>query len=100
MDECKSEISEVNHVSSAKNRRGFKIAAASFGVTGVLAMAVVGLGAAQGFAEPDDTGPPPPEPGITTGETITTTTPPTSPETSMATPSVSATTPSGFAEPH
>lgn len=87
-------------MSSARNRRGFKIAAASFGATGALAMAVVGLGAAQGSAEPDDTAPPPTEPGITTGETVTTTTPPMSPETSMATPSVSATTPSGFAEPH
>ncbi|ULN68727.1 hypothetical protein KZ782_24210 [Mycolicibacterium smegmatis] len=90
----------MNHVSSAKSRRGFKIAAASFGAAGALAMAVVGLGAAQGLAEPDDTGTLPPEPAITTGETITETTAPTSPETSVATPSVSATTPSGFAEPH
>ncbi|WP_317155530.1 hypothetical protein [[Mycobacterium] appelbergii] len=39
-------------------------------------------------------------PAITTGQTITETTPPTTPETSVATPPVSVTTPSGFATPH
>jgi hypothetical protein len=38
-------------------------------------------------------------PEITLGETTTTTTPPTAPETSVATPPVTATTPEGFATP-
>ncbi|PJK19354.1 hypothetical protein CSX11_26760 [Mycobacterium goodii] len=88
------------HVSSAENRRGVKVAAAGVGAAGALAMAVVGLGAAQGLAGAQDNVQEPSEPALTTGETITLTTPPTSPETSMATPSVSVTTPSGFATPH
>ena len=38
-------------------------------------------------------------PEITLGETVTTTTPPTALETSVATPPVTATTPEGFAMP-
>ena len=38
-------------------------------------------------------------PEVTLGQTTTTTTPPSKPETSVATPPVKATTPSGFATP-
>jgi hypothetical protein len=39
-------------------------------------------------------------PSATLGETVTTTTPPSQPETSEATPPFTFTTPSGFAVPH
>jgi hypothetical protein len=70
------------------------------GAAAGLAMAVVGLGAAEGLAGAQDSVEEPTQPAITTGDTVTLTTPPTSPETSAATPSVSVTTPSGFATPH
>lgn len=40
------------------------------------------------------------DPQATLGETVTTTTPPSQPETSQATPPFTFTTPSGFAVPH
>ncbi|MGV0745566.1 hypothetical protein [Mycolicibacterium sp. XJ870] len=82
---------------SEKNRQQLKLAAAGVGAAAGLAMAVVGLGMSEGLAGAQNNVEPP---AITTGETITQTTPPTSPETSMATPPISVTTPSGFAVPH
>ncbi|MCV7289029.1 hypothetical protein H7J87_27240 [Mycolicibacterium wolinskyi] len=84
-------------MNSAKNRRKLKVASAGVGAAAGLAMAVAGVGLSGGLAGAQNEVEPP---ALTTGETVTETVPPTSPETSVATPSVSATTPSGFAEPH
>lgn len=79
------------------NRRNLTLISAGVGAIGGLATAVLGIGlgghltGAQQRVEP---------PAITTGQTVTETTAPSAPETSEATPSVSATTPSGFATPH
>lgn len=79
------------------NRRNLKLISAGVGAIGGLATAVLGIGAggnltgAQQRVEP---------PAITTGQTVTETTAPSAPDTSEASPSVSATTPSGFATPH
>ncbi|MGV9799305.1 hypothetical protein ACWDTP_14765 [Mycobacterium sp. NPDC003449] len=80
-----------------KNRHEWKLAAAGIGAAAGLAMLGVGLAGGGGMASAEDPTEPAP---VTTGETVTETTPPTSPETSVATPSVSVTTPSGFATPH
>lgn len=79
------------------NQRNLKFIAAGLGTIGGLATAVIGVGMAGA-----DTGAPQrvEPPAITTGQTVTETTAPTAPETSEATPTVSATTPSGFATPH
>jgi hypothetical protein len=78
----------------------WKLGAATTGVCAILAMGAFGviLGEAR-FASPAPlVGPVAPQ---ATEQTITTTTPPTVPETSVATPSVTATTPSCFAPaPH
>jgi hypothetical protein len=65
---------------------------------GVGASAVVAMGALTVvFGEaPAGTGTVGEGPEITLGETVTTTTPPSKPETSVATPEVTASTPEGF----
>lgn len=79
------------------NQRNLKRISAGVGVIGGLATAVIGIGMGGGSAGAQQRVEPP---AITTGQTITETTPPTAPETSEASPTVSATTPSGFATPH
>ncbi|WP_082931490.1 hypothetical protein [Mycolicibacterium setense] len=79
------------------NQRNLKRISAGVGVIGGLATAVLGIGMGGGFAGAQQRVEPP---AITTGQTVTETTPPTAPETSEASPTVSATTPSGFATPH
>lgn len=79
------------------NQRNLKWITAGVGVIGGLATAVLGVGMGGGLAGAEQRVEPP---AITTGQTVTTTTPPTAPETSEASPTVSATTPSGFATPH
>ena len=89
----------MSALSSAKgnNQRNLKWIAAGVGAVGGLATATLGVGiggvvtGAPQRVEP---------PAITTGQTVAPTTPPTAPETSHASPTVSATTPPGFATPH
>ncbi len=75
----------------------WKLGSATIGVTAVVAMGALGV-IFDEVSSPEPArvvGPvaqPPPEPTI-----ATTTTPPTAPETSVAEPTVTATTPSGFA---
>ncbi len=79
------------------NQRNLKFIAAGVGAVGGLATALLGAGlggvntAAEQRVEP---------PAITTGQTVTETTVPTAPATTRAEPTVSATTPPGFATPH
>ncbi|MEV0674002.1 hypothetical protein [Mycobacterium sp. NPDC050441] len=89
----------MSALGSAKgnNQRNLKFIAAGVGAMGGLATAVLGVGMGGGLIGAQQRVEPP---AITTGQTITPTTPPTAPETSEASPSVSATTPSGFATPH
>ncbi|MDT5160990.1 MAG: hypothetical protein QOD59_5703 [Mycobacterium sp.] len=74
----------------------WKLGSATIGVSAVVAMGVLGVIFGDvSSAEPEQAvGPVMPQ---ATEQTITTTTPPPAPETSVATPSVTATTPSGFA---
>jgi hypothetical protein len=74
----------------------WKLGSATIGVSAVVAMGVLGVIFGDvSSAEPEQVvGPVMPQ---ATEQTITTTTPPPAPETSVATPSVTATTPSGFA---
>ena len=89
----------MSALSSAKgnNQRNLKWISAGVGAIGGLATAVFGVGfggvltGAPQRVEP---------PAITTGQTVTPTTPPTAPEISQASPTDSATTPPGFATPH
>ena len=78
----------------------WKAAAATIGVSAVVAIGALGVmfGNVRS-AEPEQVAAPVAPQG--TEQTVTTTTPPPAPETSVATPSVTATTPSGFAPaPH
>ncbi|BBX91322.1 hypothetical protein H5U98_08690 [Mycolicibacterium boenickei] len=79
------------------NQRNLKLISAGVGAVGGLATAVLGIGMGGGHAGAQQRVEPP---AITTGQTVTETTAPTAPETSEASPTVSATTPSGFATPH
>jgi hypothetical protein len=67
------------------------------GATAFVAMVLLGVGSTQNQAS---TGTASSEPAATLGETVTTTTPPTEPVTTKATPPFTFTTPSGFAAPH
>jgi hypothetical protein len=73
----------------------WKVGSATIGVSAVVAMGALGVAFGNvSSAEPGHVvGPAAPQ---ATGQTVTTTTPPPAPETSAATPSVTATTPSGF----
>jgi hypothetical protein len=73
-----------------------KLVAAGIGASAVVAMGAFAVVSAQAPAGSGTFGE---GPEITLGETVTTTTPPSKPETSVATPPVTATTPSGFATP-
>ena len=77
-----------------------KLLSAVIGVSAVVAMGALGVIFGDvSSAEPEQVGGPVAQQA--SEQTITTTTPPTAPETSEATPSVTATTPSGFAPaPH
>ncbi|OLP00669.1 hypothetical protein BVU76_19570 [Mycolicibacterium porcinum] len=79
------------------NQRNLKLISAGVGAVGGLATAVLGIGMGGGHVGAQQRVEPP---AITTGQTVTETTAPTAPETSEASPTVSATTPSGFATPH
>jgi hypothetical protein len=74
----------------------WKLGSATIGVSAVVAMGALGVIFGDvSSAEPAQVlGPVAPQ---ATEQTVTTTTPPLVPETSVATPSVTATTPSGFA---
>jgi hypothetical protein len=89
------EPNEVVRVNSNQHK-SVKLLSAVIGVSAVVAMGALGLIFGDvSSAEPEQVvGPVAPQ---ATGQTITTTTPPTAPETSVAAPSVTATTPSGFA---
>ncbi|MGX9787162.1 hypothetical protein [Mycobacterium sp. MMS18-G62] len=73
-----------------------KLIAAGIGASAVVAMGAVTVVLTQAPAGNGTFGK---GPEITLGDTVTTTTPPSKPETSVATPPVTATTPSGFATP-
>lgn len=79
------------------NQRNLKLISAGIGALGGLATAVLGIGGGGGLTGAQHRVEPP---AITTGQTITETTAPSAPETSEASPTVSATTPPGFATPH
>jgi len=72
-----------------------KLLSAVIGASAVVAMGALGVifGDVSSAAPEQVAGPVPPQ---ATEQTVTTTTPPPVPETSAATPSVTATTPSGF----
>jgi multidrug efflux pump subunit AcrA (membrane-fusion protein) len=77
-----------------------KLLSAVIGASAVVAMGALGVifGDVSSAAPEQVAGPVAPQ---ATEQTVTTTTPPPVPETSVATPSVTATTPSGFAPaPH
>jgi hypothetical protein len=82
-------------VNSNQHQR-VKLLSAGIGVSAVVTMGALGVMFGDvSSAEPAHVvGPVAPQ---ATGQTVTTTTPPPVPETSVATPSVTATTPSGFA---
>jgi hypothetical protein len=75
----------------------FKVLAAMVGAGAVIAMGALSLTLGQhGFGSATTVS----DPTATLGETVTTTTPPSQPVTSQATPPFTFTTPSGFAVPH
>ena len=79
------------------HRRNLKFLAAAIGVLGGVSTVTFGValdGGPTGFGQ--EAAPP----AITTGETVTATTAPSEPQTPDSSPTVSATTPSGFATPH
>ncbi|MEE6168176.1 MULTISPECIES: hypothetical protein [unclassified Mycolicibacterium] len=78
------------------NHRRLKTVSAGIGLTAVAAMGALGLLAsgASGDVQMQS------EPEMTTGQTVTQTTAGKSPETSVATPPFTFTTPEGFAVPH
>jgi hypothetical protein len=65
-----------------------KLGAATLGTGAVLAMGAIGV--VSGVSSAQDEPPKPPSPEITLGETTTSTTAPSEPETSVATPEVTA----------
>jgi hypothetical protein len=65
-----------------------KLGAATLGTSAVLAMGAFGV--AAGVSSAQDDPPKPPNPEITLGETTTSTTAPSAPETSVAVPEVTA----------
>ncbi len=79
------------------SQRNLKLVTAGVGAIGGLATAVLGVAMGGGLAGAQQRVEPP---AIPTGQTVTETTAPSAPETSEASPTVSATTPSGFATPH
>ena len=85
-----------SEVESKKNHNQFKAISAGIGLTAAVAMGTLGVlatGASAGrqvWSEPE----------MTTGETVTRSTDGGAPETSVATPPVTFTTPEGFAVPH
>jgi hypothetical protein len=85
----------VVRVNSHQHKK-VKLLSAVIGVSAVVAMGALGVIFGDvSSAEPEQVaGPVAPQ---ATGQTVTTTTPPPAPETSVAAPSVTATTPSGFA---
>jgi hypothetical protein len=74
-----------------------KLAFAAIGAGAAVAMGVLAVSAGD---EQVVTGTLVSDPTATLGETVTTTTPPRAPQTSVATPPFTFTTPSGFAVPH
>ncbi|WP_458316774.1 hypothetical protein [Mycolicibacterium brisbanense] len=78
------------------NHRRLKTVSAGIGLAAVAAMAALGLFASgvSGGVQMQS------EPEMTTGQTVTQTTAGKSPETSVATPPFTFTTPEGFAVPH
>lgn len=92
-------LREVNSLRKAKgnNQRNLKLVSAGVGAIGGLATVAFGVALGGGLTGAQHRTEPP---AITTGQTITETTAPSAPETSEASPTVSATTPSGFATPH
>ena len=86
-------------VHSRNSHRELKLISAVVGMGATVVMAALGIGlsGALATAQDDDQAQ---SPVASTGETVTETRPAKSPETSLASPAVSATTPSGFATPH
>ena len=73
----------------------WKLGSATIGVSAVVAMGALGVIFGDvSSAEPEQVGGPVAQQA--SEQTITTTTPPAAPETSVASPTVTATTPSGF----
>lgn len=81
---------------SKNNRRRLKTASAGIGLTAAAAMAVLGVLVSTTPAGAQDWSLAPME----TGATMTQSTAPTAPETSVAKPPFTFTTPEGFAVPH
>ncbi|MHC9294027.1 hypothetical protein ACRCUN_16320 [Mycobacterium sp. LTG2003] len=81
---------------SNKNRRQFKTVSAGIGLTAAGALAVLGVLMSQSPAGTQNWSQAPME----TGATVTQSTPATEPETSVAKPPFTFTTPEGFAVPH
>ncbi|WP_018599059.1 hypothetical protein [Mycobacterium sp. 155] len=79
-----------------KNRKRLKTVSAGVGLVAAAAMGTVGVLASQAPAGVQMWS----EPEMTTGETVTETTAGEAPETSVATPPFTFTTPEGFAVPH
>ncbi|ART68825.1 hypothetical protein BTO20_09690 [Mycobacterium dioxanotrophicus] len=85
-----------SEVELKNNHRRLKTVSAGVGLAAVVAMGALGLlasGASGGVQMQS-------EPAMTTGQTVTQTTAEKSPETSVATPPFTFTTPEGFAVPH
>ena len=81
---------------NANQQKRVKVVSAVLGASAVVAMGALGVifGDVSSAAPAQVVGPVAPQ---ATEQTITTTTPPPVPETSVASPTVTATTPSGFA---
>jgi hypothetical protein len=82
----------VIRVNSNQQKR-IKLLSAVIGASAVVAVGAVGVAVANERAGPGTVSS---GPGMTLGPTTTTTTPPAAPVTSLATPTMTATTPAGF----
>jgi hypothetical protein len=85
-----------SEVKLKNNHKPLKVVSAGLGVSAVVAMGALGVWASQAPAGGQMWS----EPEMTTGQTVTETTPGDAPETSEATPPFTFTTPEGFAVPH
>lgn len=85
-----------SEVEPKNNHRRFKVVSAGAGLTAVVAMGALGVLASRASTDVQMWS----EPEMTTGETVMQSTAEESPQTSVATPPFTFTTPEGFAVPH
>jgi hypothetical protein len=84
------------HAKTRKFKARFKIVSGVVGAAAAVILAVIGVTASKTPAQAQDWA----QGTMQTGATVTQSTPATAPETSVATPLFTFTTPEGFAVPH